>query len=498
MASYNEIDGIPSHANYWLLHEVLRGEMGFQGAVVSDYYGIEQLQQLHHVVPDLMHAAARALHAGVDFDLPDGEAYLKLPDALAAGLVTQPQIDAAVRRMLRMKFMAGLFESPYADAEAAARITGNAEARALAVEAAARTTVLLKNDGMLPLQADVIKTLAVIGPNAAAVELGGYSNVPAHAVSLLDGLRAQVGKRMHIVSAEGVQITASGDWYTDEVKLADRAENLRRIAQAVAVARAADAIVLAIGQKPAISREGWADNHLGDRDTLALVGEQDELARALFALGKPVTVVLINGSPLGIPEIAAQANALLEAWYPGQEGGTVLANILLGATNPGGKLPVTIPRSVGQLPLFYNQKVTAHRGYVFSSKEPLFAFGYGLSYTSFAIGAPQLSAPQIKAGQPVTVSVEVRNTGARAGDEVVQLYVHETVASVTQPVKQLKAFRRVTLAPGQSTTVRFTLERGAFDLWDENMKRVIEPGSFEIMVGDSSVDVKTARLEITS
>ncbi len=498
MASYNEIDGIPSHANYWLLHDVLRGEMGYKGAVVSDYYGIEQLEQLHHVVPDLMHAAARALHAGVDFDLPDGEAYLKLPQALAAGLVTQAQIDEAVRRMLRMKFQAGLFENPYADADAAVRITGNDEARALAVQAAARTTVLLKNDGMLPLRAQAIKTLAVIGPNAAAVEVGGYSNVPAHQVSLLDGLRAKVGSRMQIVTAEGVQITASGDWYTDEVKLADPAENQRRIAQAVALARTADAIVLAIGQKPAISREGWADTHLGDRDSLGLVGQQEDLAQALFALGKPVTVVLINGSPLGIPEIAAKANAMLEAWYPGQEGGTALADILLGDSNPGGKLPVTIPRSVGQLPLFYNQKVSAHRGYVFSSKDPLYPFGFGLSYTTFTIGAPQLSAPQVKAGQPVTVSVEVRNTGTRAGDEVVQLYVHETVASVTQPVKQLKAFRRVTLAPGQSTTVRFTLDRTAFDLWDEHMKRVIEPGTFEIMVGDSSAAVKTAKLDIIS
>ncbi len=300
------------------------------------------------------------------------------------------------------------------------------------------------------------------------------------------------------MTAEGVRITASGDWYTDEVKPADHADNLRRIAQAVAVARTADAIVLAIGQKPAISREGWADNHLGDRDTLALMSEQEDLAQAMFALGKPVTVVLINGSPLGIPDITAKANALLEAWYPGQEGGTALANILLGDANPGGKLPVTIPRSVGQLPMFYNQKVTAHRGYVFSSKEPLFPFGYGLSYTSFTIGAPQLSTPQVKAGQSVTVSVEVRNTGTRAGDEVVQLYVHETVASVTQPVKQLKGFRRVTLAAGQATTVRFTLDRTAFDLWDEHMKRVIEPGTFEIMVGGSSVALKTAKLEITS
>ena len=498
MASYNEIDGIPSHANHWLLHDVLRGEMGFTGAVVSDYYGIEQLDQLHHVVPDLMHAAARALHAGVDFDLPDGEAFAKLPEALAAGLVTQAEIDNAVRRMLRLKIMAGLFENPYADAEYAAKVTGNAEARALAVEAASKTTVLLKNDGMLPLRTEAIRTLAVIGPNAAAVELGGYSNVPAHGVSLLEGLRTKVGDRMRIVTAEGVRITDAGDWYTDEVRLADRAENLRRIAEAVKVARSADAIVLAIGTNPATSREAWADNHLGDRDDLGLVGEQDELTRALFALGKPVTVVLINGPPLAIPLIADQANALVEAWYPGQEGGTALANILLGDTNPGGKLPLTIPRSVGQLPLYYNQKPTAHRGYIFSSKDPLFPFGFGLSYTTFALGAPQLSAPRIRAGQAVEVAVDVRNTGKRAGDEVVQLYVHETVSSVTQPVKQLKGFRRVTLAPGERTTVRFALDRAAFGLWNEQMQEVVEPGTFEIMVGDSSVNLQTARLEVTS
>ena len=498
MASYNEIDGIPSHANYWLLHDVLRGEMGFTGAVVSDYYGIEQLEQLHHVVPDLLHAAARALHAGVDFDLPDGEAYAKLPEALAAGLVTQAEIDNAVRRMLRLKITAGLFEDPYADADYAARITGNAEARALAVEAAGKTTVLLKNDGMLPLRPDRIGTLAVIGPNAATVDLGGYSNVPAHAVSLLAGLRARVGDRMRIVTAEGARITDAGDWYTDEVRLADRAENLRRIDEAVRTARAADAIILAIGTNSATSREAWADNHPGDRDSLGLLGEQNELAQALFALGKPVTVVLINGPPLAIPQIADKANALLEAWYPGQEGGTALANILLGDINPGGKLAVTIPRSVGQLPLFYNQKPTAHRDYIFSSKDPLFPFGYGLSYTSFAIGAPVLSSPRISAGQSVEVAVEVHNTGQRSGDEVVQLYVHETVSSVTQPVKQLKGFRRVTLAPGASTTVRFTLDRAAFGMRDEQMKEVVEPGTFEIMAGDSSVNLQTTPLEITA
>ncbi len=337
------------------------------------YEGVEQLEQLHHVEPDLLHAAARALHAGVDFDLPDGAAYAKLPAALAAGLVTQEQIDTAVRRMLRMKFLAGLFEEPYADGKSAQLLTNNAEARALAVQAARKTTVLLKNDGTLPLQAARLKTLAVIGPNAAKVDLGGYSNVPAHTVSILDGIRAKLKDRVKVVSAEGVRITDKGDWYSDAVVLADKDANLARIQEAVKVAQDADEIVLVIGSSSATSREGWdAATHLGDRADFGLIAQQDELARAMFALGKPVVVVLINGAPLSIPEVAAKANALLEGWYPGQEGGTALADILFGDANPGGKLPVTIARSAGQLPMFYNQKPSAHRGYLFDSKEPLF------------------------------------------------------------------------------------------------------------------------------
>ena len=498
MPSYNEIDGIPSHANYWLLHDILRGEMGFTGAVVSDYEGIEQLQRLHHVEPDLVHAAARALHAGVDSALPDGEAYAKLPEALAAGLVTQAEIDTAVRRMLRMKFLAGLFENPYADAHYAQSITNNAEARSLAGHAALETTVLLKNDGALPLRAQSLKTLAVIGPNAAKVDLGGYSNLPAHSVSILQGIKAKVGNRVHIVSAEGVRITDKGDWYSDDVVLSKREDNLARIKEAVSVAQGADEIVLVIGGSSATVREGWDKSHLGDRANIGLIAQQDELAQALFALGKPVIVLLINGAPLAIPDIAAQANALLEGWYPGQEGGTALADILFGDANPGGKLPVTFARSTGQLPLFYNQKPSAHRGYLFDSKEPLFPFGFGLSYTTFEISPPHLSATQIKADQPVTVSVDVRNTGKVAGDEVVQLYLHDVVSSVTRPIKELKGFRRVTLAPGQSTTVQFTLDSDAFALWDQHMKHVVEPGAFEIMVGPNSVDLKSVTLDVTS
>ncbi len=496
MPSYNEIDGIPSHANHWLLQDILRGEMGFAGAVVSDYEGIEQLVTLHHVEPDLLHAAARALHAGVDSDLPDGAAYAKLPEALSKGLVTQEQIDTAVRRMLKEKFLAGLFENPYADAKAAQAVTNNADARALAVQAARETTVLLKNDGTLPLQN--VKTLAVIGPNAARVDLGGYSNVPNHTVSLLEGIKAKAGSRVEVRSAEGVRITDKGDWYSDEVRLADRAANLARIKEAVEVAKGADEIVLAIGSSSAVSREGWdKGTHLGDRADLGLIAQQNELAQAIFALGKPVVVVLINGAPLSIPEIAGKANALLEAWYPGQEGGTALAQILFGDANPGGKLPLTIARSLSQLPLYYNQKPTAHRGYLFDTTEPLFPFGFGLSYTTFDIGAPRLSATQIKAGDSVTVSVDVKNTGKLAGDEVVQLYLHDVVSSVTRPIKELKGFRRVTLAPGESRTIQFTLDREAFSLWNQEMKRIVEPGAFEIMVGPNSVDLKTTTLEIT-
>ncbi len=492
MPSYNEIDGIPSHGNYWLLHDILRGEMGFTGAVVSDYEGIEQLVTLHHVEPDWVHAAARALHAGVDSDLPDGAAYAKLPEALAQGLVTQEQIDTAVRRMLRMKFLAGLFENPYADAKAAQAITNNAEARALALEAARKTTVLLKNDGTLPLHN--VKTLAVVGPNAAKVDLGGYSNVPAHTVSILQALQA----RAKVVTAEGVRITDKGDWYSDDVKLADRDANLARIKEAVEVARGADEIVLVIGSNSAVSREGWDKaTHLGDRADIGLIAQQQELAQAMFALGKPVVVVLINGAPLSIPEVADKANALLEAWYPGQEGGTAVAEILFGDVNPGGKLPLTIARSLGQLPMYYNQKPTAHRGYLFDTTQPLFPFGFGLSYTTFEIGEPQVSAARIKAGDPVNVTVSVKNTGKVAGDEVVQLYLHDVVSSVTRPVKELKGFRRVTLAPGESKTVQFTLDREAFAVWNQDMKRVVEPGAFEIMAGPNSVDLKTTTLEVT-
>jgi beta-glucosidase len=496
MASYNEIDGIPSHANYWLLHDILRGEWGFQGAVVSDYEGIEQLADLHHVEPDQAHAAARALHAGVDMDLPDGVAYATLAQSVKAGLVAQKDIDTAVRRVLTLKFEAGLFEHPFADGEAAERLTGNAEARAVALAAAREVPVLLKNDGTLPLNPARIKTLAVIGPNAAAARLGGYTGTPRQIVTMLDGIRARTGSGIRIVTAPGVKITQDDDWWADKVSLADRGENEALILQAVETARAADQIVLVLGDTEQTSREGWAASHLGDRASLDLVGQQDELANAIFALGKPVTVILLNGRPLSVNNIAAKANALIEGWYLGQEGGTAMAEILFGDVNPSGHLPVSIPRAVGQLPMFYNFKPSAHRGYLFEETTPLFAFGHGLSYTSFEIGSPRLSRSDIVPGESVTVQVDIKNNGARAGDAVVQLYIHDKVSSVTRPVKELKGFRRVSLNPGETRTASFTLGPRELGFWNEKMKRVVEPGEFEIMAGDSSVNLKTTLLNV--
>jgi beta-glucosidase len=500
MPSYNEIDGVPSHANVWLLQKVLRGEWKFDGVVVSDYYAIEDLQTLHHIAGSPEEAARLALAAGVDSDLPSGGAYATLTQQVQGGRVPEDSINMAVRRLLKLKFRAGLFENPYANAEQAAALTNNLEARALARKAAQRTIVLLKNDGMLPLQLPPTgaakSVIAVIGPSAAVARLGGYYGEPPLKVSILDGIRARVGSRANVVYAEGVKITANDDWWADDVKLADPAANRRLIDEAVSVARNADRIVLAIGDTEQTSREGWAKTHLGDRDSLDLVGEQQALFDALHALGKPIVVVLINGRPASTVQISAAANAMLEGWYLGEQGGNAVADILFGDVNPGGKLPVTIPRSVGQLPMFYNVKPSARRGYLFDSVEPLYPFGFGRSYTSFENVAPRLWRDRIAANGSVTVSVPVRNTGARAGDETVQIYVHQLVSSVTRPIKELKAFERITLNPGESKTVTFVLTSEAFRMWNASMQRVVEPGAFEIMAGPDSVDLKTVLLNI--
>lgn len=495
MASYNEIDGVPSHANRWLLDDVLRREWGFQGAVVSDYSAVDQLMSIHHIAGSLEEAAIRALDAGVDADLPDGISYVLLGKLVREGKVSQAKVDLATRRMLELKFRAGLFENPYADAAASEKITNNAEARALALTAAQRSITLLKNDGMLPLKPE--GTIAVIGPSAAVARLGGYYGQPPHTVSILDGIKAKVGARANIVFAQGVKITEDDDWWADSVTKSDPTENRKLIAQAVEAARNVDRIVLTLGDTEQSSREGWANNHLGDRPSLDLVGEQQELFDALKALGKPITVVLINGRPASTVKVSEQANAIIEGWYLGEQGGNAVADVLFGDVNPGGKLPVTVPRSVGQLPMFYNAKPSARRGYLFDTTDPLYPFGFGLSYTTFALSPPRLSAASIGTGGTTTVSVDVRNSGARAGDEVVQLYIRDKVSSVTRPIKELKGFERVTLKPGEVRTVTFTIRPESLWMWNDKMERVVEPGDFEVMTGNSSVALQSATLTVT-
>ncbi|MEC8036183.1 MAG: glycoside hydrolase family 3 N-terminal domain-containing protein [Pseudomonadota bacterium] len=495
MPSYNEIDGVPSHQNVWLLGDILRGEWHFDGAVVSDYGAVPELDTIHHVQPDLEATARAALRAGVDCELPDGIAYRTLVDQVRAGKVPAEAVDVACARMLTLKFRAGLFENPWPRRDWDA-LTGNGEARALALKAAHRSIALLKNDGTLPLAAGARRRVAVIGPNAAIARLGGYSSIPRQAVSLLDGVRAKLAGKAEVVHAQGVFITQSEDRSVDEVFLADPAKNRQLIAEAVEVAKDADIILLAIGDTEQTSREGFAKNHLGDRTSLDLVGEQNDLFAALKATGKPLVVCAINGRPPSYPAVVEGCNALLECWYPGQEGGTAMADILFGDVNPGAKMPVTVARDAGQVPVFYNRKPSARRGYVFEEISPLFPFGYGLSYTRFDIGKPRLSSHRIGVGGAVTVEVDVRNAGDRAGDEVIQLYVRDQTASVTRPIKELKGFERITLAAGEARTVRIALNPDAFALWNLDMEEVVEPGLFDIMVGPDSENLQTVTLEI--
>jgi beta-glucosidase len=498
MPSYNEIDGVPSHANRWLLTKILREEWGYKGSVQSDYFAIKEMISRHKLTNDLGDTAVMAMHAGVDVELPDGEAYALIPDLVRAGRIPQFEVDAAVARVLEMKFQAGLFENPYCDEKTADAKTATPDAIALAREAARKAVVLLKNDkGVLPLDGKKIKRLALLGTHAKDTPIGGYSDVPRHVVSIHEGLTAEAKAQGFVLDyAEAVRITEQRIWAQDAVNFTDPAVNAKLIAEAVEVAKKADVVVMVLGDNEQTSREAWADNHLGDRDSLDLLGQQNDLAKAIFDLGKPTVVFLLNGRPLSINLLKERADAIIEGWYLGQETGNAAADVLFGRANPGGKLPVSIARDVGQLPVYYNRKPTARRGYLDGETTPLYPFGFGLSYTTFDISAPRLAKAKIGQGETVKVEVDVTNTGKVAGDEVVQLYVHDEAASVTRPVLELKHFKRVTLAPGAKTTVTFEIKPSDLWMWNLDMKRVVEPGDFSILVGPNSVDLKKATLTV--
>jgi beta-glucosidase len=504
MASYNEIDGVPSHASEWLLRDVLRDEWGFEGFVVSDYFAIWELSNRpdthgHHVAKDKREACALAVRAGVNIELPDPDCYLHLVELVREGVLNESDLDGLVAPMLLWKFKMGLFDDPYVDPSEAERVVGCDANRRLALQAARESITLLKNEGNLaPLDLKKIRSIAVIGPNANRSLLGGYSGVPKHDVTVLDGIKARVGDRAKVLYSEGCKITLGGSWNQDEVVASDPAEDRKQIAQALRVAKRADVIVLAIGGNEQTSREAWGLNHLGDRPSLDLVGRQEELVRAMISTGKPVVVFLFNGRPLSINYLSREVPAIFECWYLGQETGHAVAEVVFGDFNPGGKLPITIPRSAGHLPVFYNYKPSARRGYLFDDVSPLYPFGYGLTYTTFALSNLRLAKRKIGPADSTRVRVDVTNTGDREGTEVVQMYVRDRVSSVTRPIKELKDFKKVSLLPGETKTVTLDITPESLAFYDVNIEYVVEPGEFEIMVGASSRDrdLRTVILEV--
>jgi beta-glucosidase len=415
-----------------------------------------------------------------------------------SGRVAESLIDRSVARILHAKFFAGLFEHPYVDPDRAERVANTPEHQALALEAARKSIVLLKNErGLLPLDRRTLKTLAVVGPNAKGLHLGGYSRDPGRGVDVLAGITQIAGPGVRVVYAEGARITEHpAEWNADRVVLGDAVQNRSRIQEALKVARQADAIVLAIGTNESISREAWADNHLGDVADVTLMSNQEDLVEAMLQTGKPVIALLVNGRPLAVPTVAQRVPAILEAWYAGQEGGTAIGEVLFGDVNPGGKLPVSFPRSSGQLPIYYNRRPTSFRSHLDLTREPLWSFGSGLSYTTFTLDDLRIASPRIGPGGRTDVTVRVTNTGARAGDEVVQLYIRDQVSSVTRPIKELRGFERVRLMPGGSKTVTFTLGPEELSLIDRRMQRVVEPGRFDVMVGTSATPLLTASLDV--
>lgn len=501
MASYNEIDGVPNHANSWLLNEVLRGEWGFTGYVISDYDAVNRMVSRQHTSATQAEAGMKAINAGMDFECPSSwneYCFRFLPDYIRSGAVKEATIDSAVARVLRNKFLLGLFELPYLpEINVNEKIQQQIRHRQIALEAAEKGMVLLKNEQhTLPFNETKIKRLAVIGPNADEVHYGTYSNDSTIGVSILQGLRNYGKGKFEVVFAEGFKIYENDTTIKafDKTKAAED----KRIADAVRLAKNCDAVLLVMGGNELTCREEWK-NHTGDRFDLDLLGRQNDLAKAIFGLKKQTAVLLINGRPLSVNYLAEKAPALIEGWYLGQEQGTAVANVIFGKVNPGGKMAVTIPRHVGQLPVYYNHKPYVHASpYITGEYSPLFPFGFGLSYTQFSYRNLTLSTGKIFPHESLAVTVTVSNTGDRDGDEVVQLYISDLVSQVTRPVVELKDFARIHLKKGESREIRFVVTPEKLQYYGLEMKRIVEPGVFEVRVGKNVLEYQSARFEVIS
>jgi beta-glucosidase len=508
MNAYPELDGEVVAASRHILTDLLRGELGFDGLVVSDYEAIIMLHNFHKIAIDPACAAGMALNAGIDVELPNAVCYSDaLKFALEKGDINLELVELAVQRHLKKKLELGLFENPYVDEGKVLEVFETAEQRALARELARKSMVLLKNDGLLPLQKS-IKTIAVIGPNAdnGRNQLGDYTypamrqlmqlKAPENSAffdmnleesapyevkvtTMLDGIRAVVSPETKILYAKGCD---------------NCSDDISGFEEAINIARQADAVVLALGDKSGLTPD-CTTGETRDSADLKLPGLQEELAKALFATGKPVAVVLVTGRPYVLSRLAESANAILEAWLPGEEGGGAIADVLFGDVNPGGKLPITFPRSVGQVPIFYSAKPAGTRShwyvdYVSEKVTPLYPFGHGLSYTSFEYGELSIEREQVREGESVDISLTVSNIGKVAGDEVVQLYIHDEFASIPRPVKELKGYRRVKLEPGETKQITFHLPVDQLAFYNMDLNLALEPGKIFVMLGSSSDDIR--------
>ncbi len=498
MATYNELFGIPAHSNHFLLSDILRKEWGFKGLVVSDYNAIKDLQALHKIASTLEEAGLLAFKAGIDIETPDPDGFKNLKPFLQNGRISMAELDEKVLRILITKFRLRLFDDPYVDENKAEEIVGSPQNRAIAYKAAQEAMVLLKNENhFLPLDKNKIKTIALIGPNANKCLLGGYSSTPRFMISPLQAIKEKYGANINVLYAEGVTITNKNDWFADNIELAKQTDAKAKLDEAIRIAKQADVVVLFVGGNESTNREAWATSHLGDLPSLELLNGQNELIKEIVAIGKPTFAFVNSGPPLSIGDIVNDVPAVMQCWYLGQESGYAIADALFGAINPSGKLPISFPRTAGHIPVYYNYKPSARRGYHLGFEvSPLFAFGHGLSYTTFAYSLPTLSAANMKAKDTVTVSVTVKNTGDREGAEVVQMYIRDQFSSVPRPVKELKGFQKIWLKPGQSQTVNFPIHAGLLSFYDAQMKWIVEPGDFDIMVGTASDKTEMVKLTV--
>ena len=472
MAAYHDIDGVPTTGNPWLMNKVLRDEWGFKGFVLSDLGAIRRLYETHHVAATPREAVQLALNSGVDmqfYDFDHATFQNAIIDGIKNGQVSRATLDAAVSRILRVKFLLGLFDHPFVDENLDQRVRRSQSHLDLSLEVARQSMCLLKNqNNLLPLKKD-LQRIAVIGPNASTTRLGDYADVAKESseFGMLEQIQKNVSSHTKVSFADGEDIPS-----------------------AVALAKTADAVVLALGENNKISGEGH------DRSELDLPGNQGALLEAVQQTGVPVILVLQNGRALTIPWAAAHVPAILEAWYAGEFGGRAIAETLFGVNNPAGRLPVTFPKSVGQLPVFYNHFPSKGKRYVDGDASPQFLFGFGLSYTTFKYDHLTVTPPTAGSSDDILVSFDLQNTGSRDGDEIAQVYVHQSTASVATPVKELKGFSRVHLQVGETQHLTLHINKSSLAIWGATQEWKTEPGEYTVTVGGGSAGDLSAKFTI--